>query len=157
MKKTVIKGDIFDHVKGSCQKKANTSCSCGCSGKKKNKLFATRSMATITGTLIDKATKQPMFGANILNLSTKKGTVTDDNGSFEIDAQPDDLIRISFVGFKTIKQPASKLPKQIFMEEEVEMLNEVIVTAKKELKKHSNWWLWGLLALGVVVYVKAKK
>ncbi len=155
MEKTVIKGDIFDHVKGSCK----TSTACSCSGKTKKTTYATRPMATmtITGTLIDKATKQPMFGANILNLSTKKGTVTDDNGSFEIDAQPDDLIRISFVGFKTIKQPASKLPKQIFMEEEVEMLNEVIVTAKKELKKHSNWWLWGLLALGVVVYVKAKK
>lgn len=158
--KTIVKAtsikptgaDLFDKVKSSCgcknepQKK---NCSCGCQIKKEVM------KSIIKGTVVDDL-NNPMLGANVVNLSNKKGVATNDNGYFELEAKPDDLIRISFVGFATINQTASKLTFPIKMIENKNMLDEVVIEAKKSIK--NNVWLWvsgGLFA--IYVYAKTKK
>jgi TonB-dependent starch-binding outer membrane protein SusC len=53
---------------------------------------------TITGTVKDATGAMP--GANVIVRGTTRGTVTDANGQFTIDADPDDMITISFIGYK---------------------------------------------------------
>jgi TonB-dependent starch-binding outer membrane protein SusC len=39
---------------------------------------------TVTGTVIDERTEQPMAGVNVLVQNTDSGTITDEDGSFSI-------------------------------------------------------------------------
>jgi len=57
---------------------------------------------TITGEVLNKKTNEPIAGANIFVLNTDIGTVTNQDGSFQVKA-PDDaqILRISYVGYKT--------------------------------------------------------
>lgn len=54
----------------------------------------------ITGTVVDE-TNQPVPGVGIVNSKSGKGTVTDANGKFSIEANAADVLRISSVGYRT--------------------------------------------------------
>ncbi len=58
-----------------------------------------RTMAPVTGTVVDE-NNTPVAGASVLNVNSGKTTVTDGNGRFSIDANPGDVIRISFLGYE---------------------------------------------------------
>ena len=55
---------------------------------------------TITGTILD-ANAMPLPGANILVKGSTQGTQTDFDGNFSVEASPDDILVISYVGFVT--------------------------------------------------------
>ena len=56
---------------------------------------------TITGSVMDAETNEPLPGASVLLKGTTTGTITDADGSFTIRAESDDVLVISFVGYKT--------------------------------------------------------
>ncbi len=64
---------------------------------------------------------------------TTLGVASNQDGYFEIDNEdikPNDEFRISFVGLKTQMKKASELQDaQIYLDEDVEQLDEVIITA----------------------------
>lgn len=122
---------------------------CGCK-------MSTTNTATVSGTIKNATTKLPFEAGlvNVYNIQTGKGTTPDADGLFHLQASPSDVISISFVGFKTIKLQASKLPMLIELQEENQMLNEVVITGKKQQDNYLYIGL-GLTAL-LFVYAIAK-
>lgn len=76
-----------------------------------------------------------MIGAVVLNLTNGKGTATNIDGKFEIDAQVGDTIQVSFVGFKpkTVTVTDIAQPITVTLDLKVALLGEVAVV-KREIK-----------------------
>ena len=57
--------------------------------------------STITNTIVDFNTKQPISYCNVLNLNSQNGVITNENGDFSIEINTlDDTISISFLGYE---------------------------------------------------------
>ncbi len=93
----------------------------------------------LQGIIIDSRTKAPFQAGlvNVYNVTKGTGTLPDAKGMYELQASPNDQIRISFVGYTTITLLASALPKVITLQEQTEHLDEVVITAKKKTKNYA--------------------
>ncbi len=71
----------------------------------------------------------PIIGANVTLVGSSIGTSTDNNGYFALDATPGGEIKITSIGFKTIKVSPSSLSvdAEIMLEEDLYQLPEIIV------------------------------
>lgn len=101
-----------------------------------NRVAESRFFKEITGK-ITTATGQPLPGVSISIKGTSKGAVTNPQGEFTINANPGDVLVISFIGFSTQEVPITDntTTLSIKMEEGATRLNDVVVTAlgiKKE-------------------------
>ena len=56
---------------------------------------------TVSGYVRDASGKEKLIGAHIVNLETKKGTVSDHNGYFTLNANLNDSLRISYSGYNS--------------------------------------------------------
>ena len=90
----------------------------------------------IKGTVIDKASRQPLEFINVLILGLGRGAVTDAEGHFNIQEVPPGIYRLqaSAVGYKTVLTPeyivsTKDLTIQIETEENLTELEGVTVTA----------------------------
>ena len=91
------------------------------------------SQVTLTGRVTDQKSKAPLFGVNIYIPELTIGATTDTSGNYKITNLPKRkiLLRISYVGYKTIIEPVdlSTIPHEDFsIEESPEEMNEVVVT-----------------------------
>ncbi|WP_343668449.1 carboxypeptidase-like regulatory domain-containing protein, partial [Chitinophaga sp.] len=50
---------------------------------------------------VTSATGEAMIGVNVMVKATKKGTSTNEKGEFTINASPDDILVITYVGYET--------------------------------------------------------
>jgi TonB-linked SusC/RagA family outer membrane protein len=84
----------------------------------------------VTGKVLSKSDNQPVAGVTVLIKGTAKGTVTNAEGQYNISAQVEDILKFSFIGFKSVEQkvPASGVVN-IALETEDTQLQEVVVTA----------------------------
>jgi CarboxypepD_reg-like domain len=57
----------------------------------------------LKGKIIDNMDNKPLQSADILNLNSVTGTTTNVDGQFQITAQPNDTLFISYVGYQSIK------------------------------------------------------
>lgn len=90
---------------------------------------------TITGTLTN-AIGLPTPGVNIAIKGTNKGTQTDFDGIYTIQASPGDVLVFSFIGTKTMEQVVGpKNNYDIVMEESSSELDEVVVVGYGTQKK----------------------
>lgn len=87
----------------------------------------------ITGIIIDATTNQALPGATISDLQNKINTVSDQNGNFSITGT--DSIKITSIGYHTLKIAITGLQKIIPLTPSFGNLNEVIVSASRELQK----------------------
>lgn len=60
-------------------------------------------VSQISGTVINSETRFPMNNVHVINATRVKGTVSDNNGYFEIYAATNDTLLFSYLGFETIK------------------------------------------------------
>ena len=102
-------------------------------------LFAVCSMSaqvnTITGTVLD-ANAMPLPGANILVKGTSQGTQTDFDGNFTVEATPQDILIVSYVGFKSVELSVGQQTAiEITLEEDSAALDEVVVVGYGTQKK----------------------
>ncbi|MFI1773577.1 carboxypeptidase-like regulatory domain-containing protein [Thalassobellus citreus] len=82
----------------------------------------------IKGVILD-ADKIPLPGANIIIKSSKIGTTTDIDGKFSIEAKADDILVISYIGFKTKELKLTNgFSEPILLELEEDISGEMIVT-----------------------------
>lgn len=89
----------------------------------------------IRGKVID-TNGNPITGATIKNIKYGNGTITDLDGAFSIQAQPNTSIEISFIGYKTeIIKVTTQKDLTITLKEENEMLDEVVVVGYGTVKK----------------------
>lgn len=58
---------------------------------------------SVSGTIIKEGTITPVSGVNIININSVKGTVTDGQGRFTIEAKVNDTLHLSFIGYQSIK------------------------------------------------------
>lgn len=98
----------------------------------------------ITGVVKDKKTNESLPGVNVV-LDDQSGAATDVNGffSFKSNTIGKQTISFNFVGYKTQKQtifikPDEEIKLSIFMEEDVQMIDEVVVSASKFEQKISE-------------------
>jgi len=82
---------------------------------------------------------QPLIGANILLQGTAVGTITDIDGKFSIEADPGDVLVISYIGYE--EQEATVVAGSdinLVMAPNAQALNEVIITGYGTRKKSHN-------------------
>jgi TonB-linked SusC/RagA family outer membrane protein len=84
----------------------------------------------VTGTVTDQATGEAIIGANILQVGTTNGTVTDIDGNFILSVPSNARFRVSSIGYVTqeIAVPDSNNPvMRILLAEDAELLDEIVV------------------------------
>ncbi|PSG90029.1 SusC/RagA family TonB-linked outer membrane protein [Aurantibacter aestuarii] len=89
----------------------------------------------ITGTIVDQ-NNVPLPGANVIIKAKQKGTQTDFDGNFSIEASNGDIITFSYLGF--IEQNitvASNKSYNIILKEDVSALDEVLIVGYGTQKK----------------------
>lgn len=83
----------------------------------------------ITGTVTSASDQIPLMGATILIKGTSKGTQTDFDGNFSIEAPKGATLIISFVGFATQNiLVENQTIINVILQEEFNALDEVVVT-----------------------------
>ena len=111
--------------------------------------------------------------------NTNVATVSNQEGKFEIEnseIKPNDVFEIRFMGLKSVFKKAQDLKDaEIFLEEDIEMLDEVLVTAnigekpktkkKYEVKQWEQKWytspafilsLIGVVTTATIIYIVKK-
>ena len=87
---------------------------------------AVQQTAKVYGTVTDAT--GPVIGAAIQAIGSNAGTVTDENGKFELEVEPGTLLLVSCLGYKDINVVAAA-GMQIILAEDTTALDEVVVTA----------------------------
>ena len=80
---------------------------------------------TVNGVVQD-TQGEPIIGANILIKGTATGTITDLDGNFQLTADADALLVISFIGYQTQELPAQPV-MNITLRDDSKQLEEVVV------------------------------
>lgn len=91
----------------------------------------------VTGTILDEK-GESVIGANVTIKGTTKGTITDINGHFSLDADPKDVILITYIGY--IPQEitvGSQNNLRITLREDLKTLDEIVVVGYGTTKKAS--------------------
>jgi len=85
---------------------------------------------TITGKVTSAADGSAVPGVSVLVKGTTNGTATDSDGRFSIQANPNDVLVISFIGFATQEIAVQgRTSLEVALAEDVKELSEVVVTA----------------------------
>ena len=89
----------------------------------------------ISGTVID-GTGEPIIGANVLEVGTTNGVITDIDGNFKLSVQPNAKIQVSFIGYitQTVTVGSQKNIK-VTLKEDAQALDEVVVVGYGTMKK----------------------
>ncbi|AJR04352.1 SusC/RagA family TonB-linked outer membrane protein [Siansivirga zeaxanthinifaciens] len=97
-------------------------------------LFAQKN--TIRGQVVSKTDNMPIPGVNIVVLKTNKGTTTDFDGGYQIEAKSGDVLQFSYIGFVTqVQIVKDKNTINISLVEDLAQLDEVVVVGYGSLKK----------------------
>lgn len=102
-------------------------------------LVASAQSVTITGQVVEAGNGLTIPGANITVKGTQKGTTTDFDGNYTIEAEKGQTLVFTFVGFKNVEIQVDKSQTlNVKMEEESAILNEIVVvgygsSTKKEV------------------------
>lgn len=104
---------------------------------------------TVTGTIVDGQTRETLPGVNVVLKNSSRGTVTDVDGKFRIEASANDTIFFSFVGYHTEAVPINNRSViDITLRPSMQSLEEVLVVGYGEMKKS--------VVTGSITSVKAK-
>lgn len=97
---------------------------------------ATAQPSTIQGTVTDAADGSPLIGASVLIKATSNGTIVDANGRFSLQANPDDVLVVSFIGYNTEEIPiGGRTFIEIALTVSATSLEEVVVVGFGEQRK----------------------
>jgi len=89
----------------------------------------------ITGTVVA-ADGTKLGGATITIKGTDIATVADENGFFQINAEPNQVLIITFVGYTTVEEPIrGRITIRVTMQRQVTEIEQVVVTALGITKK----------------------
>lgn len=75
---------------------------------------------TVKGTVVDN-TGMSVIGANVVVKGTTNGVITDLDGNFTLQANPGDIIVVSYIGYLSQEFPASDKLVKITLAEDNEM------------------------------------
>jgi TonB-linked outer membrane protein, SusC/RagA family len=90
---------------------------------------------TITGLVVDD-TGESVIGASVVIKGTNTGTITNLDGKFSINATPNDVLVISYIGFNEVSIPVGNQTNiRVEMKEDLQQLEEVVVVGYGVQKK----------------------
>ncbi|MBP5658746.1 MAG: TonB-dependent receptor [Paludibacteraceae bacterium] len=91
----------------------------------------------VSGTVIDKATNEPIIGASVIIKGTTQGTITDYEGQFVLDASTGQYIEISYLGYEPydLRVNANADNYRVALTESTSQLDEVVVVGYGAQKK----------------------
>lgn len=98
-------------------------------------LYAQQQAKTVTGTVTD-VSGEPIIGANIRIKGTTTGTITDIDGNFSIEAEPQSVIEVSYIGYLTQETVINNQKSiRFLLKEDTKTLDEVVVIGYGVQKK----------------------
>ena len=100
-------------------------------------LFPLGAMAqgVVKGTVNDEA-GEPIIGATVKVQGTQKGSITDFNGNFSVEAASNATLEVSYVGYVTQKvKVGGQSNITVTMKEDAQMLNDIVVVGYGTMKK----------------------
>ena len=90
---------------------------------------------TVHGTVLSKTDDEPLIGASIISdVKGSMGAATDFDGNFTMTVPEGSYITVSYVGYTTMKA-AAQPTMTIYLEEDAEHLDEVVVVGYSSEKK----------------------
>ncbi|MCC8198133.1 MAG: TonB-dependent receptor [Tannerellaceae bacterium] len=101
--------------------------------------FTYAQQITLSGTVQDTRTKEPIIGASILDIRTSHGTITDYDGNYTLEVTPESEIQVSYLGYETVTaQVSSRTILHFSLEESSTALNEVVVLGYGQESRKAN-------------------
>lgn len=91
---------------------------------------------TVTGTVTDE-NDQPLIGANVSIEKSRKGTVTNEHGKYSIETMQGDIIRFSYIGYKTQKVKANRKIIDVKLYPDNNLLMEECVITSDEVSNRA--------------------
>ena len=91
---------------------------------------------TVTGTVTDE-NNRPLIGANVSIEKSRKGTVTNEHGKYSIEAMQGDIIRFSYIGYKTQKVKANRKIINVKLYPDNNLLMEECVITSDEVSNRA--------------------
>jgi len=107
------------------------------SATKKSRYIYNPSVRQVAGTVLDES-GAPLPGANIVVNGTSNGTQTDFDGHFSLDVQNGQELAVSYIGFKPEVLPIYSSVMNIRLDEDMQALDEVVVTAMGVRREHKS-------------------
>lgn len=98
-----------------------------------------KNVLTITGTVKDK-NDQPLPGVSVSIKGTNKGTLTDENGKFSIEANAGDVLLFTFIGYKLqeINVSGGTTNLNVVLDEGDALMSEVTVVGSRFTKPRTD-------------------
>ncbi|MDX1942913.1 MAG: SusC/RagA family TonB-linked outer membrane protein [Saprospiraceae bacterium] len=84
---------------------------------------------TVSGTVIDAQSLEPIIGANIVVKGTLTGTSTDLDGRYQLSASFGDTLVFSYTGYELLELVVNATTMDVQMRESSQLLDEVVVIA----------------------------
>jgi iron complex outermembrane receptor protein len=98
--------------------------------------FSILAQNTLTGTVLDKVSNQPIPGVNVVVEGTQNGTSTNFDGIFNLNVKKGDKVVFSYIGFKTYTLIyTSQKDIAINLEEDSSQLDEIVVIGYGTVRK----------------------
>lgn len=95
----------------------------------------TQQRKRVTGTISD-ASGEAIIGANVIEVGTNNGTITDSDGKFTLEVANDAQIRISYIGYhEQVVNVSGRSDIRVTLSEDTKALSEVVVVAYGEQKR----------------------
>ena len=92
----------------------------------------------VSGTVLSSEDNEPLIGVSVLVEGTTRGTITDIDGRFTIEAEKGQTIEFSYVGYATVKEKVAGNTMQIKLHEDSKLMDEVVVIGYGVQKKKLN-------------------
>ncbi len=104
-----------------------------------NLLSITNEAKTVSGTITDATDGTPLIGVNVLIKGTSRGTVTDLDGMFSLDAEDTDVLVFSYTGYTELEVAVgNQTTFNLGLSQDVSLLDEVVVVGYGTRKKSHN-------------------
>ena len=104
-------------------------------------VFAYAQTGSISGTVTDAATGEPLLGTNIIVQGTNTGASTNESGYYKLELEPEDYtIEVFFMGYETITrditiEAGEEMTMNFSLESSASVMDEVVVSANRRPQK----------------------
>jgi TonB-linked SusC/RagA family outer membrane protein len=96
---------------------------------------AQNSDGKVSGTILSETNGEPLIGVSIMVKGTTRGTVTDFNGAYTVQAKAGETLKVSYIGFLAQEVKVSGSNLAIRLKEDQRSLDEVVVVGYGVQKK----------------------
>ncbi len=83
---------------------------------------------SVTGTVLDSKSNEPLIGVSVLEKGTKNGTITDVNGKFTLQTSPNGILVFSYISYVNKEVDINNNHDlTVLLDEQSELLDEIVV------------------------------